>query len=163
MSESTTDPDAKPTVVDKTRVKSWPSYDLPPASALVVPSEISFRVDQPPVRDGQLVTLCGLLENAGRATVAVTVFTHGHGAGGTFGFFVEPAPGRAQRKHRGPPLPAPAPPPPLVIELPPEIAVRVSTQLLLDEYDWVPGAPMEIEWCFWFWNEPRPRGRVVVP
>jgi hypothetical protein len=160
MSES----DAKLELVDKTQVKSWPSYGLPAASALIVPPEISFRVDQPPLRDGQVVTLRGLLENTGRAMVAVVVFTHGDGAAGTFGFFVDPAPGRAQRKRRhGPPLPAQAPPPPLVIELPPEIAVRVSNQLVLDEYEWVPGAPMELEWCFWFWNEPRPRGRVIVP
>jgi hypothetical protein len=70
---------------------------------------------------------------------------------------------RSRKRRHGPPLPAQAPPPPLVIELPPEIAVRVSNQLVLDEYEWVAGAPMELEWCFWFWNEPRPRGRVIVP
>lgn len=163
MSESITESDATIRVVDKTQVKSWPSYGLPAADALIVPSEISFRVDEPPMRDGQLVTLRGLLENAGRATVAVTVFADGHGAAGTFGFLVAPAPGRAQRtRWPHPPQPA-APPPPLVIELPARTAVRVWNHLTLDDHEWVAGAPIEIEWCFWFWNEPRPTGTIIIP
>ena len=106
-----TDPDAKIHVVDKTQVKSWPSYGVPAADALIVPPEISFRLDEPPTRDGQRVILRGLLENAGQAAVAVTVFADGHGAAGTFGLLVEPAPGSAKRvRWPGPPQPA-APPP----------------------------------------------------
>jgi hypothetical protein len=55
-----------------------------------------------------------------------------------------------------------APPPPLVIELPARTAVRVWNDLRLDEYDWIAGVPSEIEWCFHFWNEPRPRGKVSI-
>jgi hypothetical protein len=163
VSEPIDDRDAPVHVVDKTQVKSWVSYGLPAAEALIVPPTVSFRVDEPAVNDGRVVTVRGLLENAGHAMVAVTVFTHGHGAAGNFGFIVAPAGSCARPKPRlGPPVP-PAPPPPLVIELPARTAVRVWNQVVLEAYEWVPGAAIVLEWTFWFWYEPRPHGTVTVP
>ena len=105
--------------------------------------------------------LNGLLENSGPAPVTVTVFP-----AGPLGFYAEPAHASAQRKPLPPgtpPLPMQAPPPPLIIELPGRTAVRVTTDVALDDYDWTPGAPREIEWSFLFWNEPKPKGKVSVP
>ena len=156
-----TNPDTAIRVVDKADVKSWPSYDMEAARASTVPSDVSFRLDGPPVKQDGIVLLHGLLENAGSTTATVTVFA-AHGAAGPFGFFIEPAASCARHKPLppGPPLPMQAPPPPLVIELPARTAVRVWRSLLLDDYDWIPGAPIDLEWCFQFWNEPRPRGTV---
>jgi hypothetical protein len=136
---------------------------VPAAELLVVPPEVSFRIDGPPVRDAQQLTVRGLLDNAGRAAVAVTVFTHGHAADGNFGFFVAPAASCARRKMRSGPLPPAAPPPPLVIELPARTAVRVWNVVVLDDFDWAPGTAITLEWTYWFWNEPRPHGTLIVP
>jgi hypothetical protein len=160
------DADSAIHVVDTASVKSWESYDMEAARASIVPAEVSFRVDGPPVRKWlHRVILRGLLENAGRTPIAITVFSGGHGAAGPFGFFVEPAISCARRKPHppGPPLPMQAPPPPLVIELPARTAVRVWNDVQLAEYDWIPNVPREIEWSFHFWNEPRPSGKVSIP
>ena len=152
-------------VVDASAVKTSPSYDMAAARASTVPPTVSFRLDGPPVGKGlgpwKRVTLNGLLENSGTAAVTVTVFP-----AGPLGFYAEPSHTSAQRKPLPPgmpPLPMQAPPPPLIIELPARTAVRVTTDVALDDYDWAPGVPREIEWSFLFWNEPKPKGKVSVP
>jgi hypothetical protein len=96
----------------------------------------------------------------------LTIFSGSYAAAGSCGFSVEPAPGSGQHKARPPgepPLPQQAPPPPLVIELPPRTAVRVTTGIVLDAYDWNPGVPRELEWSVALWNGTRPKGRVSSP
>ncbi len=152
-------------VIEASAVKTMASYDMDAARASTVPPTVSFRLDGPPVIHGlgpwKRVTLNGLLENSGAAPVTVTVFP-----AGPLGFYAEPARTSAQRKPPPPgtpPLPMQAPPPPLLVVLPARTAVRVTTDVALDEYDWIPGAPREIEWSFLFWNEPKPKGKVGVP
>jgi hypothetical protein len=162
--DETSKPETRIHVIDAASAKSSPSYDMEAALASTVPSAVSFRLEGLPVMAGlllwQRVVLTGLLENAGETPVTVTVF-----ATGPLGFHAEPANTSARRK---PPIgalspPMQAPPPPLIIELPPMTAIRVTTDVLVNEYDWTPGAPREIDWSFLFWNEPRPKGRVGVP
>lgn len=159
MSEANTEGGIR--VVEPSAVKTRSSFDMDAALTSTVPPTVSFRLEGPPVKTGQTVTLYGLLQNGGAAPVVVTVFP----AGG-LGFFVQPAPGSARLKPPPPglpPLPASAPPPPLLVELPARTAVRVTNSVLLDDYDWIPGAPREIAWSLLFWNEPKPRGTVKVP
>jgi hypothetical protein len=164
MSEADAKHEAGIRVIDASAIKSSSSYDMEAARASTVPPTVSFRLDGPPVGKGlgpwKRVILNGLLENSGPAPLTVTVFP-----AGPLGFYAEPTHSSAQRKPRppGPPLPMQAPPPPLIIELPARTAVRVTTDVALDEYDWTPGAPREIEWSFLFWNEPKPKGKVTVP
>jgi hypothetical protein len=148
-------------VIDASGIKSSQSYDMEAARASTVPPTVSFRLDGPPVKNGLSVVLNGLLENSGPVRVAVTVFP-----AGPLGFYAEPTHTSAQRKPPPPgtpPLPMQAPPPPLIIELPARTAVRVTTEVALDDYDWKPGLPREIEWSFLFWNDPKPKGKVSVP
>lgn len=58
--------------------------------------------------------------------------------------------------------PAPVPPPPRRCELAPGERVSFGASLSLGEYTWTPGAEVELEWSFGFWNPPHPRGRVRV-
>jgi hypothetical protein len=149
-------------VVDKPQIKSSVSYDMEAARAAVVAPEVSFRIDGPAAKASRRIVVRGLLENAGRAAVSITIFS-AHGAAGPFGLFVEPATSCATRKPRtGPPLPMQVPPPPLVLELPARTAVRVERYVELGEYDWIPNAAITVDWSYHFWNEPRPRGTVVV-
>jgi hypothetical protein len=161
MSEVSASAEGGIRIVEVSAVKMRSSFDMDAARASTVPPTVSFRLDGPPVKTGQTVTLHGLLENSGTAPVVVTVFP----AGG-IGFFVQPATGSARPKPSPPgsPMPPPmVPPPPLLVELPARTAVRVTNAVLLDEYDWTPGAPREIEWSLLFWNEPKPRGTVKLP
>jgi hypothetical protein len=170
MTETIVSRDSAIHVVDPQEVRAWVSYDGEAARASIVPPTVSFRLDGSPVREGGRVTLHGLLENAGVVAVTLAISSGdsygGHGVAGPFGLFVWPALGCAQHKPRPPgepPLPQQAPPPPLVIELPPRTAVRVWRSILLDDFDWVPGVPRELEWSYQFWNGPKQKGRVRVP
>jgi hypothetical protein len=153
-------------IIEPAEVKSWESYDYKAAGASTVPRGVSIRLDGSPVRQGAMVILHALLENAGTAPVTLTIFADIRYAAPSFGFSVEPAPGSGQRKPRPPGEPQPpqqAPPPPLVIELPARSAVRLTSGIVLDEYDWSPGVPRELEWSLAVWNEPKPKGRVRGP
>jgi hypothetical protein len=33
----------------------------------------------------------------------------------------------------------------------------------LTDWEWKADVPREIEWSFQFWNEPKPRGRFMIP
>jgi hypothetical protein len=164
MSDTGAKHEAEIHVIDASSVKSWSSYDMEAARTSTVPrgpAGVSFRLDGPPEREGQTVTVRGLLVNAGRTAVTITVFP-----AGPLGFYLDAAYGSGKRKPLPPgqpPLPMQAPPPPLLIELPPKTAVRVFNYVLLDDFDWTPGVQREIEWSYEFWNEPKPTGRVRVP
>ena len=58
--------------------------------------------------------------------------------------------------------PAPVPPPPRRCELAPGERKSFGASLSLYEYTWPPGAEVELEWSFGFWNPPHPRGRIRV-
>jgi hypothetical protein len=170
MSKAGANPEPGIHVVDPPEVRSSWSYDYDAAGASAVPPTVSFRLVGSPVTEGGRVTLHGLLENAGGSPVTLTISSGdsygGHGAAGPFGLFVQPAPGCAQHKPRPagePLLPQQVPPPPLVIELPARTAVRVWRSIVLDDFDWVPGVPREIEWSYEFWTGPKPKGRVRLP
>jgi hypothetical protein len=157
MTEASTNAEGGIRVVEVSAIKTRSSFDMDAALASTVPPTVSFRLDGPPVKTGQTVTLHGLLENGGAAPVVVTVFP----AGG-HGFFVEPATGSARVKPPPPGSPSlpSVPPPPLLVELPARTAVRLTNSVSLDDYDWIPGAPREMDWSLLFWNEPKPRGTV---
>jgi hypothetical protein len=38
----------------------------------------------------------------------------------------------------------------------------MGASVTLGEYTWPPGAEVELEWSFGYWNPPYPRGRLRV-
>jgi len=152
--------------IDAADVKAWESYDYDAAGTSTIPRGVSVRLDGSPVREGGMVVLHAVLENAGAAPATLTIFADIRYAAPSFGFSVEPAPGSGQHRPRPPgeaQPPQQAPPPPLVIELPARAAVRLTSGIVLDAFDWNPGVPRELEWSLAVWNEPRPKGTVRVP
>lgn len=145
--------------LDLSSLRPRSSFDLARAIATPNPEGVTFRLEGAPVSRGEQLELSGWLENAASEPRTVIVFPVG-----PFGFFVEPAPGRGTRRPPGPgepPRPPPAPPPPEDFELPAQSRVRLTTTVNVTDYDWPPG-PMELQWVFHFWNEPRPTGLITV-
>lgn len=148
-------------IVDWSTVARRTSYDMEAARAWTLPPQVTFRLEGAPARSGETVKLTGLLENAGPEPRTMVVFPVG-----AWGFFVQPAPGAAQRRPPRPgepPRMPPAPPPPLLFELPARTAVRMTSAISLDDWLWEEGKPRELEWSYLFWSEPKPGGRVAVP
>lgn len=148
-------------VVDFSTLARRESHDMAAAIASTTPATVVFRLEGAPVVEGNLVTVTGILENTADTPVTLTYF-----AAGPLGFSVSPAPEAAT--PRPPPpgmprMPPPAPPPPMLVDVPGQTAVRLTTTLALGAFDWNPGAPHELEWSLHLWNEPRPHGRVTVP
>jgi hypothetical protein len=151
----------------KMRVLSGPealhvreSFDLEAARASRVPEGVSFRVEGEPRRGPRkLVELDGVLSNASSQEQSITVFPVG-----PLGFALSLAPGQdlVRKPRTGPPMPPPVPPPPLVISLPAQAQVRLKTVFDAGEYELPAGGALELQWTYYFWNEPQPQGRVRV-
>lgn len=133
------------------------SFDMEAARAWKLPAQVTFALDGGAVIEADSVRLTGWLTNASTEPQFIVIFPVG-----TMGFLVQPAPGTAKRRP-GPPTPPPAPPPPLTLILPAQSRFHAETVLSLAAWEWEPGKPQEIEWSFQFWNEPKPRGRLLLP
>ncbi len=147
-------------IIDFFTLKTRESYDMDAARASTTPDTITFRVAAP-TREGDVVTFVGLLENTADTPATLTYF-----ASGALGFHARPVYEAAQAKPPPPGMPRmppPVPPPPILVDIPANTAVRLTTSVALNLYDWNPGVPREIDWELALWNEPKPHGRVPVP
>jgi hypothetical protein len=145
------------------RTVKWPelnsqvSFDMAAARAWSLPVDVSFEIDGGPVIEDDRVCLSAWLMNASRDPQLVIIFPVG-----TQGFIVRAVSGIA-RSRPGPLPPPPAPPPPLVVTLPAQSRFHLETNFSISDFEWDMSKPREIEWSFLFWNEPKPRGRLLLP
>lgn len=124
------------------------------ARAWRAPPTLRFAIDHPVVTP-TAITLSGELINDAAEPVEVIVFP-AYLVLRPLGNALVPLP------PSGPPRPPPVPPPPMRFTLGPHVRERYEARLALSEYRFTPGAEIELEWSFTFWNEPLPRGRVTV-
>lgn len=159
-SDATGGPGTTLPIIDFATLETRESSDMAAAIASRTPDTVTFHVEAP-TRDGEVVTLTGILENTADAPVTLTYF-----AAGALGFNVHPVHEAATAKPPPPGMPRmppPVPPPPILVDIPAKTAVRVTTSVALDAYDWTPGVARELDWTLALWNEPKPHGRVPVP
>lgn len=137
------------------------SYDMEAARAWKRPATLTFELEGGATfKDGYLYVAGYLVNRAPQPQPAILFPV------GAMGLTLQPYPGTANRlppKPGEPPRMMPAPPPPELITVPALSRVRFQTAIPLDEYEWLPGQPRELQWTFQFWDEPKPMGRLPLP